>query len=336
LWTPSNQGDQLARTILRNLTKTGGWAHFTGNAPVVGLGSVAEIYGEPAPGALHYATRPSAVPERDWTREQKRDHLEEVYRDVPWIPRDRVLDDIDDPAQPWADSVRFFFNTRTDEGARFSWMNRDAWATCGEHPTAMRADLPTFACVRIAHDHLSGAVAYAQRQGDRVVLRSRTFQSQTEDDLDLGSIEAYLAELHRSYPARVLGLRRFSARSPERLYPMGGPEIAYNGSFFERSAQELKKAGMALIDIPNSQERIAPASEQLLELVLAERLSHDADAELTKQMGAVVAKPAVKGWTLERPPDGTRIEAAVAAMVAVDRAMKAPREPSRKVHGMHG
>ncbi len=36
---------ELAQTILENLTKMDGWAHFTGNRPVLGRGSVAELMG---------------------------------------------------------------------------------------------------------------------------------------------------------------------------------------------------------------------------------------------------------------------------------------------------
>lgn len=327
LYKPSNRGDVLVATILRNLAKTGGWALLTGNAPVLGLETVAELLGKSSPGVYFSARRPTEKPQRDWPEERLLAQLETTYGDVPWVPRDRLLEEMRDPAAKWEDVLRFFFNTRVEVGeVEGRWMPPEAWAMAGEGEAAFRAGTPTYACVRIAHDHRSGAVAYAQRQGDRVLLRCRLFQPQTEDDLDLGMMEEYLAELHRLYPARVLGLRRWSAQRPERPYPMAGPEIAYNGSFFERSAQVLKKAGMALIDIPNSQERIAPASEQLLELVLAGQLTHDGGPELTKQIGAVIAKPAVKGWTLEDAGP-----AALAAMVAVDQAMKAPREPSRRM-----
>lgn len=63
-------------------------------------------------------------------------------------------------------------------------------------------------------------------------------------------------------------------------------------------------------------------------------LIHDRDAELAAQIGNVLARPAAKGWAIEAAVDarshqGRRIVGAQAAMLAVHRAMTAPRPPSR-------
>ena len=54
------------------------------------------------------------------------------------------------------------------------WMAPEDWEACAGDPV-MKPELPVFACVRIAHDHRSAAVAIAQRQGDQVMLRVRSF-----------------------------------------------------------------------------------------------------------------------------------------------------------------
>lgn len=337
LWTPSNAGDELARVVLRNLDKTGGWAHFLGNAPVLGLESVAEIWGEPSPEALHFATRPAERPEQDWTKEQLRDALQDVYAEVPWIDIDRQLESLALAQVPWDDTLRFKFNVRTDDRGDLQWMPVEAWEACEDASLDMVATEPTYACVRVAHDHRSAALAWAQRRGDRVVMRARIFDDDELYDeavLDVRHIEAALIELHRTYRGRVLMPKRYSPKGRERFVPVPGPEIAYHGSFFERSAQVLSAKGLALIDLPDSQERLAPASETLLELALSGKLAHDGDAELAAHVYAVDARPAVKGWTLSPHSDRVRIHAATAAMHAVHRAMTGPRPQSRRVRGL--
>lgn len=66
-------------------------------------------------------------------------------------------------------------------------------------------------------------------------------------------------------------------------------------------------------------------------------LLHESDAELAAQMANVLARPAPKGWVIEAAVDSRthqsrRIVGAQAAMLAVHRAMTAPRPPSRAMH----
>ena len=54
------------------------------------------------------------------------------------------------------------------------WMAPEDWEACAGDPV-FKVELPVYACVRIAHDHRSDAVAIAQRQDERVMLRVRSF-----------------------------------------------------------------------------------------------------------------------------------------------------------------
>jgi len=63
-------------------------------------------------------------------------------------------------------------------------------------------------------------------------------------------------------------------------------------------------------------------------------LLHGSDAELAAEIGNVLARPAPKGWAIDAAVDARthqtrRIVGAQAAMLAVHRAMTAPRPPSR-------
>ena len=122
LWTPRNGGGKLARTIRRNAAKTTGRTIETTNAPVLGEQSVAEESGRNAeagePGILFFANRPSVNPEQEWTDEQLMAELTRVYGDAVWIDKARIIAEIRDPATPWSDAVRFYFNVRTSGAGR--------------------------------------------------------------------------------------------------------------------------------------------------------------------------------------------------------------------------
>lgn len=119
LWTPRNGGTRLAATIRRNAAKMGGRTFETTNAPVLGEKSVAEESSDdPAPGVLHVARRPAVEPSLDWPEAKLREALVEVYGDARWIPIDRILAELSDPATSWDDALRFYFNVRTTGRSR--------------------------------------------------------------------------------------------------------------------------------------------------------------------------------------------------------------------------
>lgn len=122
LWTPRNGGVKLARTIRRNAAKMSGRTIETTNAPILGEHSVAEDSGVDAaagePGILLFANRPPVEPQQEWSDEQLKAALGHVYRDSAWIDRDRIVAEIRDPATPWSDALRFYFNIRTTGAGR--------------------------------------------------------------------------------------------------------------------------------------------------------------------------------------------------------------------------
>lgn len=120
LWTPSNGGVKLAKTLRRNVAKMGGTSFETTNSFIPGIGSVAEgSYRSVQMGAAGiYADEVEAprvidgVPvDLDASDSVLRAALEVAYgSDTWWVDLDRLVQDIRDPEQPWDDSCRFFFN----------------------------------------------------------------------------------------------------------------------------------------------------------------------------------------------------------------------------------
>jgi hypothetical protein len=62
---------------------------------------------------LHYAIRPLEEPRPDWPDARLREELVKVYGDATWVKPDRLLKEVRDPANPWDEVLRFWFNVRT-------------------------------------------------------------------------------------------------------------------------------------------------------------------------------------------------------------------------------
>jgi hypothetical protein len=133
LWTPTNGGTKLARTLRRNAAKMGGRTFDTTNAPNLGEKSVAELTSTEAagtPGILYYNVRPEQKPESDWTDEQLIDALGVAYGNASWIDLGRLVKEIRDPETLWEDALRFFFNIPTPSSER--WLEVGAWPKLAE------------------------------------------------------------------------------------------------------------------------------------------------------------------------------------------------------------
>lgn len=206
------------------------------------------------------------------------------------------------------------------------WMPDEEWRACAGE-ALLRADEPVYACVRVAHDNRTAAVASAQRQGERVVLRLRTFAAVEGEYVAAAAIEKHVRDLHVRYPARVIAeVTIRGGRTTKRASP--GPEVVCHGAFFEPSRQRLAGEGVVMLDVPSTPERLGPAAASLMQLVTSGMLTHDGDPETSRQMARITARPVPKGWALTSGT-GEPIVAAQAAMLAVQRALTAPRAPER-------
>jgi hypothetical protein len=122
LWFRSNHGVALAGVLKRNTAKMGGRTLETTNAPTLGLKSVAETSGVDADagaaGIMRFAPRPKTEPDPDWPDERLRAALKETYGDAWWVDYDRRILEMRDPATPWDEALRFWFNIRTTGAGR--------------------------------------------------------------------------------------------------------------------------------------------------------------------------------------------------------------------------
>lgn len=320
--TPELRGPELAQTILENLTKLDGWAHFTGNAPVLGRGSVAEQLGAPAPRALHSRPRPSVEPRESMTRDELRPLVAEVYEGTPWAPVERILDDIEDrAAHPWLDSKRLFLNWPI-EGGEARWLPADAWPKCTDG-AEMDATLPIGIGVHRAFDGSGAALVWAQRQGDRVVVRQELFDAPANGHIQTEQVRERIRTLAREFP-------RPQMRDPKTRWALRGPAIAFDRMGFQESAETLDLEGLNLVDFPQGPAHMGPATTIAYEAIVTGRLDHDGAVTMAEHLAASVARTTERGTFVVPSKPGSRPNhGAVALVMAVAMAMQDAPPPPR-------
>lgn len=136
LWTPSNGGVKLARTLRRNAAKMAGTTYETTNSFVPGENTVAEATHKAASlgadGVFYdHVEAPHVDPEDDDATLKAA--LKVAYGDSWWVDLDRLVSDIRDPDQPWDDSCRFYFNWNRNLTSGF--VDIQAWDLFGRTRT---------------------------------------------------------------------------------------------------------------------------------------------------------------------------------------------------------
>lgn len=118
LWTPTNGGVKLARTLRRNVAKMNGRTYETTNSFAPGENSVAEGTHkavEAGQRGIYYdaVEAPEVKPED--SDETLRSALRVAYGGAYWVDVNRLVQEIRDPETPWEDAERYFFNHNIDD-----------------------------------------------------------------------------------------------------------------------------------------------------------------------------------------------------------------------------
>jgi phage terminase large subunit-like protein len=99
-------------------------------------------------------------------------------------------------------------------------------------------------------------------------------------------------------------------------------EIAADPFRWARSLQLLDGEGLPVMEYPQSPGRMTPATSRFYEAVVNGQLTHSGDSRLARHIGNAVLREDARGARLakERKDSKRRIDAAVAAVMAHDRA----------------
>jgi phage terminase large subunit-like protein len=180
-----------------------------------------------------------------------------------------------------------------------AWLPPSAWNSC----TQVQG-IPDGADVVVAFD--------GSFNGDTTVLVVATVDQQPHLDL----VELWEADGRQVPIVDVETAIRAACRRWRVL------EIAADPFRWARSLQLLDGEGLPVLEYPQSPGRMTPATARFYEAVVNGQLTHSGDSRLARHIGNAVLREDARGARLakERKDSPRRIDAAVAAVMAHDRA----------------
>lgn len=305
-WTPGKHGPELARTLDRNLIKTGGLSMAATNAFRRGEESVAEQDAEAAEkgarGLLYESIRGTYVADME-DRELVAQSLREAYDpQADWLDFETLIDGATDPTSPAGERRRFFLNI-PDDFAEESWLPEGCWEGCRRKGKTLSLEHPFVGAVDMALKHDTAALRLGQYGPDGRIFTAAYLWTPDDGRLDPDVIEAKLIELHATGNLT---------------------SCAYDPAYFERSAQHLIERGVPMVEFPQSNPRMVPACGHAYELVVGGQVIHDDDPLSAAQVSAAVPVAAGEGWRVKKSKSRHKIDSGVALIMMLDELTRIP------------
>ena len=179
-----------------------------------------------------------------------------------------------------------------------SWLPAGAWEACTSD-RALDDSLPVFVGLDMALKHDSIAVVIAQPQADGVTVTRAQIWQPRDEGVDVAGVEQYLRSLHMRYTVQ---------------------EIVYDPAYFQRSAEHLADDGLPMVEFPQSSQRMIPACGHAYEMIINKKVTHDGAPTFTDQVLSAAQRMTDQGWRLSKGKSKRKIDAAIALVMALDRA----------------
>jgi len=209
--------------------------------------------------------------------------------------------DIEDMAlahQQTSDSAFRRYRLNQFVRAQESWLPAGIWESSARPDLDLDVNLPLFVGIDMALKHDSVAVVCAQPQDGVMVTRAKIWYPQ-ETGLDVAEVEAFLRDLHLKFDVR---------------------EFAYDPAYFQRSAEQLLDDGLPMVEYPQNRSRMIPACGNAYEMIVNRRVVHDGSPTFVDQVLSAAQRMTDEGWRLSKGKSRRKIDAAIALVIALDRA----------------
>lgn len=107
-------------------------------------------------------------------------------------------------------------------------------------------------------------------------------------------------------------------------------EIVCDPARWARTYQVLETEGLPVVEFPQSPQRMVPATQRFYEGVMNRTVTHSGDPRLARHVGNAVVRNTAKGFMIFKETKGSprKIDLAVAAIIALDRACTPPERPA--------
>jgi len=234
---------------------------------------------------------------------------ETIWRAVnpaSWIKLRDLRRQLHDPGLGELEFRRLNLNQWTR--SRDAWLPGNTWAELrSEQQIPERADVYVGVDVGISHDATAVCWAHLLEDG-RIALRAHVWCAAEEaaahdhvrgGKVSLEQVEQFILDLARQYRVRA---------------------VAYDPRYFERSAELLERSGLKLVEYLSSSAPMGDAYQSFYQLAREGKLTHDGDPILAAHIEATAAYKTSRGWKIDKLKNSQRIDATVAAVLAVARA----------------
>ena len=101
-------------------------------------------------------------------------------------------------------------------------------------------------------------------------------------------------------------------------------EVVFDPWRFGQAAQELERERITVLQFPQTDVRMIPASARLHAAIVQQRLTLPDDPQLARHAADAIAKHSRRGWRIDKPNARTHIDAMIALCMAVERAEHQP------------
>ena len=322
-WVLSNDGHAMAAAIRRNLAKAnnGGArsmeitnAHDPLEDSVAGRtfeawaksnGKLAGVYYDSVE-ASQVKRGKVVVPIDEMTDAQVRRSIEVCRGDSLWIDLDRILGECRDPADSEGTKRRFYFNQIFTAEAE-TWFEAKTWAgrSTGE-------GIPDGELVVLGVD--------GSNVGDATAIVAATLGERPH--LEVVGLWEPADDAPKDWRVPVLDVEetlRLAARRWEVV------EMVFDPSRYQHSMAVLSEEGFEIVEMPQTNARMTPATQAFEALVNNELLTHSGNVDLARHVANAVVTEDMRGRRIRKVNKWSkaRIDLAVAAIMAVDRATRA-------------
>ncbi len=206
-----------------------------------------------------------------------------------------------------------------------TWLKSGVWPNCkGDLPLSVA--LPIGVGIDRSPDGSIAAIAVAQKQGDRVVVRMQPFPAESATGVvNTEAMREVCRDLFATYP-----LPQTADDKTKR--PIPGPALGFDRIPFGESADTLAGEGLNMVEMGMTPAVMAPATTMAYELITTGRLVHDGDPILAEHVASTMATLTDRGMKVTRSINAARPNVAAVAMVrAIAMAMlDAPKPFVRK------
>lgn len=146
----------------------------------------------------------------------------------------------------------------------------------------------------------------------------------------LGHWEKPLDDNHWRVPIEEVELRM---EELARVYDVA--ELVCDPFRWQRSMEVWRSAGLPVVEFPQTPNRMVPATSGMFDAIINKRLKHDGDPRLTRHVSNATPYASRYGVMLRKEHSNKKIDLAVAAILALSRAMtlgtQAPKKPTASV-----